>query len=156
MNLLQHVNVIKASTIRFAANTTVLSKAVDMAGFEGVLFIAVGSSLLAATTGSTAGNTKTIMFAKGSSAAAGTYNRYSGWAASSSGLAAAAGSNRLMLLDVYRPRDRYVKAALRGTSAANYIDSIIAIQYGARRPGSSALQQSTMVAGSTVVVSPAT
>jgi hypothetical protein len=155
MNLLKNINVIKATTARVVAAATGLSKAVDMAGFEGCLFIAVGSTLLAATTGSTAGNTKAQLYVKGSSAAAGTYNRYVGHAASSSGLAAGV-NKRLLMVDVYKPTDRYLKACLKGSSVASYTDAILAIQYGARRPGSSALQNSTTVAGSTVVASPTT
>ncbi len=156
MNLIRNVDITKASTIRFAAATTIVGKAVDMSGYDGVVFIAVGSSLLAATTGSTAGNTKAQLYARGTSSTAGTWNRYAGFAASSSGLAATAGANRLLVLDLYRPMDRYVQPIIKGSSAANYIDSIIAIKYGARRPGSSALMNSSMVAGSTVLVSPAT
>lgn len=156
MNLIKNVNIVKASTIRFAAASTIVSKRVDMAGYEGVVFIAVGSSLLAATTGSTAGNTKTQLHVSGTSSTAGTWNRYSGFAASSSGLAAAAGTKRLLVLDLYRPLDRYVRALVKGSSAANYIDAILAIQYGAKRAGSTALMRSTMVAGSTVLASPTT
>lgn len=155
MNLLRNINVIKATTAHMTAAATALSKAIDMSGYEGCIFIAVGSTLLAATTGSTAGNTKTQLYVKSSTAAAGTYVRNLGYAASSSGLAAGV-NKRLLVLDVYKPTDRYLKAMLKGSSAANYIDGIIAIQYGPKRPGSSALQNSTTVTGSTVYVSPTT
>lgn len=155
MNLLKHINIIKATTARMTAAATALSKAVDMAGYEGCLFIAIGSTLLAGTTGSTAGASKTQLYVKSSTASAGTYVKNVGYAASSSGLAAGV-NKRILALDVYKPTERYLKAMLKGSSAANYIDAILAIQYGPKRPGSSALQNSTTVTGSTVYVSPTT
>lgn len=156
MNLLKHINIIKATTARKPAGTTILSKAVDMSGYEGCLFIAVASTLAAGTTGSTAGNKKAQLYVKSSTAAAGTYVRNLGYAASSSGLAAGV-NKRILALDVYKPTDRYLKGCIKGSSSTGPAwDAILAIQYGPRRPGSSALQNSTTVTGSTVYVSPTT
>jgi len=155
-NLLSYVNIIKASTARITGATTIHSKAVDMAGFEGCLFVLVGSTLLMGTSGSTAGVKKVQLYVKGSTASAGTFARYTGFAGSSSGLAAGV-NDRVLMVDCYRPEKRYLKACVKGASSANsQIDCIMAIQYSGKRPGSSALQNSTTVVGSTVMVSPST
>lgn len=156
MNLLQHINIIKATTARVTGVTTAISKVIDMQGFEGCTFVCVGSTLLFGTTGSTAGNKKVQLFIQSSTASNGTFVRSVGSAASSSGLAAGV-NKRVLALDVYKPTDRYLRAVVKGASSANsQIDCILALQYGARRPGSSALQNSTTIAGSNVIVSPAT
>ena len=156
MNLLRNINIIKATTARVTGVTTAHSKVVDMAGYEGCLFVLVGSTLLMGTSGSTAGVKKVQLYCKASTASAGTYVRYGGFAGSSSGLAAGV-NKRLLCLDVYRPEKRYLKATVKGASSANsQIDCILALQYNARRPGSSAIMASTTVTGSTVLCSPST
>lgn len=155
MNLLRNIDIIKASTARVVAGATMHSKVVDMQGFEGCLFIAVGSTLLEGTSGgSSAVNKKVVMYVKSSTASAGTYVKHTAYCASSSGLAGGV-NNRVLALDVYKPTDRYLKAAIHGASSGG-IDAIMALRYSARRPGSSALQNSTTVVASTVVASPTT
>jgi hypothetical protein len=60
--------------------------------------------------------------------------------------------NKLLVLDIHRPAERYVRSVVtRGTADAT-IDGVIAIQYGARvLPGS----QDSTVAGIETHVSPA-
>lgn len=155
MNLLRDVDIIKASTARVVASATMMSKYVDMQGFEGCMFILVGSTLLEGTSGgSSAVNKRVTMYVKSSTASGGTYTRSVGYVASSSGLGGGT-DDRLLVLDVYKPTERYLKAAVHGASSGG-IDSFMAIKYGARKPGSSALMNSTTVVGSTVLVSPTT
>lgn len=146
MNLLRCVDIIKATTVRLTGSSSALSKAIDMSGFEGCLFIAVGSTLTASN------SSKMKLFVKSSTASGGTYTKSLYYAGSSSGLAAGV-NKRLLCLDVYKPTERYLKAFLQHTTK---VDAILAIRYGAKRPGSSALMNSTTVAGSTVYVSPTT
>jgi len=146
MNLLRNINIIKATTIRLTGSSSQLSKAIDMAGFDGCLFVAVGSSLTAAN------SSKMKLFVKSSTAVAGTYTKSLYYAGSSSGLAAGV-NKRLLCLDVYKPTKRYLKAFLQHTTK---VDAILAIQYQGRRPGSSAFMNSTTIAGSTVYISPTT
>ena len=154
MNLLNDINIIKLSTARNAAGSTGRSKVVDMAGFEGCVFILEGTTLLNGTTGSVLGNQKATLYVAQSSAAAGTYRRCVAYAASSSGLAAGV-NKRILALDVYRPTKRYLRATVKGASSAGMY-TILGIQYGSRRPGSSALQGSTTVTGYAIAVSPTT
>ena len=147
MNLLKHINVINAS-IRSQASTA-FSDEVDMSGFEGCLFIAAGSTLME-------GSSNITLKIQSSTASGGTFTTYSGTVASTA-ITTGSKNYRLLIADVYKPEERYLKAVVAGASSgAVYLNNIIAIQYGARRPGSSALNNSTTIAGSTVMVSPST
>jgi hypothetical protein len=99
-----------------AATTAVVSTAIDMANFEGVMFfgnVATGAAnnIVKAQQG---------LLADGSDAAdlTGTAN-------------AITANNNQFLVDIYRPRERYVRVSLaRGTSTAS--GEIYALQYGPR------------------------
>ena len=147
MNLLSRINVINVSA-RSSASTAV-SDAVDMQGYEGCVFIANGSTLME-------GSSNVTLKIKSSTASAGTYTLYSGNVASTA-IATGSKNYRVLMADVYKPEERYLKAVVAGASSdVSYLNNILAIQYGARRPGSSALNNSTTIAGSTIMVSPST
>jgi len=140
--LLKNVNVYKGSTVALES-TIINSNIVNMAGYEGCMFIAVGSTLWAASSsitmrvqGSTA-NSTTAMVSYGTTV--GVIN--------TTALGAAGGTDKLLVLDCYRPTEQYIRAQITGTSSgsANWV----IVQYGPRRGGSSALNASTMLTAST-------
>lgn len=107
-----------------AAGTSVqAATAVDMTGFDGVLFIALLGTLTATQV--------TSLKAQQSSDAA-VADDYSDLLGSNVGPLADGDSNKMLVLDVFRPEKRYVKpVVVRGTANA-VIDGVIAIQYTAR------------------------
>src|SRR3990167_6520344 len=116
MQLSNHVKITKVSDHSAAATSAVNSTGVDMAGYEGVLFItsfgtAAADNTVNAAQGLTLGGTYDDLL--GSSVASGT-------------------SDEDVWIDVYRPIDRFVRLeAARGTSST--LESIWAIQYGGRK-----------------------
>jgi len=97
-----------------AGTSAVNSDGVDMRGYDSVLFIvALG----------TAAADNTVNAAQGADNSA-------DWT-DLEGTSVASGAKTLLLLDIHKPTDRYVRAEVaRGTSTT--VDSIIAIQYRAR------------------------
>ena len=162
MNLSKYVNIVKTTTARNAATTKYTSKfPVDMRGYEGCMFIVCASSLLEHQTASSF----FYVNAYGCSSTAGTFKRLCSTAKGEAGAGLAssqadAGENyRIGVLDVYQPipKYRYLRCVVSSASSgAGSINNILAIRYIARYPGSSQINQSTRLFGSTVLVSPAT
>lgn len=114
MQLSNHVKITKVQDHTAAGTTAVNSTGVDMAGYEGVLFV---------TSFGTAASGNTLEAAQ--SADDSTYNDLAGTSVTSGT------SDEDVWIDVYRPIDRYVRVeAARGTSST--LESIWAIQYGGR------------------------
>jgi hypothetical protein len=106
-----------------AAGVTVQNGAViDMSGFEGVIFVALLGALTA--TQVTALKAQTGNANDGSDAAditgAVTANM------------ADADSNKILVLDVFRPQKRYVRGVVTRGTANAVIDGLLVIQYGAK------------------------
>src|SRR5262245_56782709 len=119
MQLSNGVKITKVQDHTTAGTTAVNSDGVDMAGFEGVLFV---------TSFGTAAANNTVNAAQ--SDANGPADHFTALA----GARAARGgaSDEDAWLDIYRPRKRYVRLeAARGTSST--LESIWAIQYGPRK-----------------------
>ena len=153
MNLLKHVNITKGSTV-IAESTTMNSRIVDMAGYEGAAFILVGSTLFSGLSitmnvqGSTANSTTAMKsFTQ-------TINSTAGATLTSTAVGAAGANYRIMAIDCYKPTKRYIRAQVNGSSSGRA--EWLVLQYGARRPGSSALNNSTTLAASTAFASPTT
>ena len=114
MNLSNAVKINLGGATTAAGTTTVTGSTIDMQGYEGVLFIAKFG---------TAATDNTLKAAQG---AASDMSDAADLLSTSVGVGA---SDELVWLDIYRPRERYVRAlALRGTSTT--LDSLWAIQYG--------------------------
>lgn len=113
------------------------SDSVDMAGFDGVLFIALLGTLTA---------TQVTKLTAQHSADDSTFAAITG---GSTDAMADADSNKLLFVDVYRPQNRYVRAVVdRGTANA-VIDGVLAIRYcGDKAPFSHGdISQSVLVVG---------
>lgn len=133
-------------------STALYGYAVDMRGFEGVCFIALGTS---AQMG--ASTDKAYMRIQAAAATSATFYTLSGTTASSTmgyGGSANWSSNsmaeKVLAVDVYKPLSthRFMRPVLIGTSTGNW-GGIIAIQYGARRTGSTSVWKGSTQAGST-------
>lgn len=115
MNLSSRVKITKVADHSTAATSAVESTGVDMAGYEGVLFV---------TSFGTAAANNTIKAAQGADNSA-------DWEDLTGTSVASGTSDEDVWVDVFRPRDRYVRVEIaRGTSST--LESIWAIQYGAR------------------------
>jgi len=116
MQLSNHVKITKVADHSAADTTAVNSTGVDMAGYEGVLFV---------TSFGTANANNTVNAAQGLTSG-GTYDDLLGSSVASGT------SDEDVWIDVYRPRDRFVRLeAARGTSST--LESIWAVQYGGRK-----------------------
>jgi hypothetical protein len=106
-----------------AASTSVTNlPSIDTRGFTGVMIIALLGALTATQT--------TSLKAQGSSDD-GSTDAYADLAGSSTGNAADGDAGKCLVLDIYKPKERYVKPVLvRGTANA-VVTSIIAILYNA-------------------------
>ena len=135
MNLLNNVKVMRALNVQSTAVTATTGRAIDTKGFEGCLFIAVGSSLLcgaAAVLKVKTAATTTATFVSANTKL------------TSTSLVTASFNYKTLCLDVYRPLNRYLKPCITGATSGT-IRSITAILYGPRRPGSSACDSTQSV-----------
>jgi hypothetical protein len=121
MNLARNLRIARALNAVAAGQSNQNGGVIDMANYEGVVFIAaLGTLASGAVTGMKAqqGNQANLSDAAD----------LAGTAVS----IADAEDNELLVLDIYRPAERYVRAVVtRGTADAT-IDGVIAIQYGPR------------------------
>jgi len=122
---------------------TLSSDILDMTGYEGVLLIAdLGDQAATAVA--------TLTAQQDTDAAGGTMATLTGSVAYT--FAAADGDDDLLVLDVYKPLERYIRAQLQRATANITVKSIIAIQYGAMK---APVTQSATVLDSDLLVSPA-
>lgn len=123
-----------------AGQAATASDILDMAGFEGVLLIA--------KLGDVTDTSVVTLQAQQNTANSGT-----GMATLSGSVTYTAGAsdadNDLLVLDVYRPSERYVRALLTSATANAVKNGVIAIRYGARKvpvtQGSTVLSSATLI-----------
>lgn len=120
-----------------AGSTDLTSDSVDMAGFDGVLFIAHLGTL-------TAGQVTALR-----SQHSADDSTFGDIADGATGNAADGDGNKLLFVDVYRPQKRYVRVILDRATANAVLNGIIAIQYcGDKAPFTHAdISQSVLVVG---------
>ena len=140
-NLLQNVKVTRVLNGVAAGTTNQNGTAVDMANYEGVIFIAAFGALT--STAVTGLKVQQGLLSDGSDGAdlTGTAQAIADDA-----------DNKLLAIDVYQPRERYVRPVVTRGTANAVIDGVIAIQYGPRKKPTS---HDSTVAGSETHVSPA-
>lgn len=121
-NLLPNVEFLVVEAAAVAGQTELTTDVIDTADCDGVVFVA---HLGDVTTGSVLG------LAVDDSEASG-----SGWDDLENPLAFTAGAsdadNKLLILDVYKPEKRYLRARLTRTTANAVVNGITAIKYGKR------------------------
>jgi hypothetical protein len=123
ISLLKSCKVTRVMNDYTAGATSETGSSVDMNGFDGVMFLAAVGAL---------SSTQVTELKAQSAPDNSTFNDIAG---SHTGPLADANSNATLLLDIYRPQQRYVRPVfVRGTANA-VIDGIWAIQYsGLRQP----------------------
>jgi hypothetical protein len=140
-NFLGEHKVTRLSNAVAAGTTDVNATHVDMSGYEGVVFVAALGTLTA-------------------TAATGMHAQQ-GQLSDDSDMADLAGTqlnmvdtedNKLLVLEVVHPEERYVRPVLDRATANAVIDGIIAIQYGGKKAPET---QPASVSASATIVSPA-
>lgn len=123
MNIQQLARNTKATLVKttvVAGTSDIQSDAVDMAGYEGVVFyISMGAITATAVTSANVQQSSTA-------ALAGTETDILG----SKITIADDDDNQMAIIDLYRPSKRYVNAIVLRATANSVINSIIAVQYG--------------------------
>ncbi len=136
MHLLRNVNIIACSTNSLATSTRI-SRFLDMRGYEGVLFVAVGCSGSKSDTGcfiSVQGCSSTTLTS---------FTTYTGSSklGGSGVITVSAGgtftSNRGMAVDLYKPLKPYARFVVHNSSHDRM--TMLAIQYGPKKPGDTGL-----------------
>lgn len=143
MQLLKNAELAVVEAAAGAAQTALESDIVDMAEYEGVVFVALTGDVTdtcvlglnvehgdEAGGGDMADTTATASFTAGATNA----------------------DSKILAVDVYRPTKRYVRAVLTRTTANAVVGGIIAIKYGPRK---APVTQDATVIDSEIVVSPA-
>ena len=116
MNLSKNVKVTKVKALSSTAGTAVNSDSVDMAGFDGVMFLGRIATANAANFGNAAQSADDSTFAD------------------LEGSAIITGDDAdSFLIDIYKPTDRYVRCEINRAGADSIIGDIYAIQYGAHK-----------------------
>lgn len=117
-----------------AGTTDVNSGSVDTLGYEGVAFaIAVG--VMASSSG--------VEFQAQYSSDDGSVDTFADIVGSSVSVSADTDDNKLVLLDIFRPKERYVRIqSIRGDGGNTTLDSLVAILY---RPLQAAVTQGATV-----------
>lgn len=121
MNLSDNVKIVKVLAATVAGTSAVNGSAVDMQGFDGVLFIAHLGALTATQV--------TKLQAQGSSDNDSDYAAFATDAVTPA--AADADSDKLLVLDIFRPVTRYVRPTVERATANAVVDGVIAILYRA-------------------------
>jgi hypothetical protein len=118
MNLSKNVKVTLVQPALADGQTDPDSAAVDMQGFEGVMFVGILGTV-------TEGGTAALKAAQSSDNV--NFNDLSGVVATGDA------SDKFLVLDVYRPLDRYVRTTLTRAVANSIYGGTLAIQYGAHK-----------------------
>lgn len=106
-----------------AGTSAVTGSAIDMQDFEGVVCYASLGTLTATQV--------TLLKAQGSSDN-GVLDAYADITGAATAAAADADSNKMLVLDVYRPQKRYIKFIVSRGTANAVVDGAVAVQYGAK------------------------
>lgn len=140
MNLLSNIKITRVANAAAAGTSAVNGSTIDMQGFDGVIFVAAVGTL-------TASQVTSLKAQEGDTA-----SPTADLAGSLVGPLADADSNKLLVLDIYRPLKRYMRAVLNRATANAVVDGIWAIQYcGEKAPTT---HDATTVAATKLKVSP--
>lgn len=121
-NLSKHIKLTMVSGPVVAGTSTITPPSgVDMQGFQGVIFVAFFGTLSAGAV--------TVLKAQ-TSADNGSVDTYADLLGSHINIAQASGSNQALVLDVYRPIERWVLPIVTRSTGNAVLNAIVAIQYG--------------------------
>lgn len=140
--LLEDVKIVRVSNAQAAGVGAVNGTAVDMQGYDGVLFLVAFGAIVAGAVTSVKAQQGAVSDGSDAADLAGT------------GITVADDQdNKIAALDVYRPTGRYVRPVVSRATQNATIDSITAILYNGRSKPT-ALDAATMIATSKSVGSP--
>ena len=122
LSLNRNTKISRVLDAQAAGTTDENSSAVDMQGWEGVLFVALFGTLTATQA--------TAIKAQQATSLTGTFSDLAG---TKVGPLADGDSNKALALDVKNPRERYVRCVVDRSTADAVIDGVVAIQYGPRK-----------------------
>lgn len=143
MNQSVHEVAQRVSNAAAAGTTDVTSSAIDMQGFEGVkIYFLFGTITTGAATSCKVQQ----------SSDDGDADAYADLAASSVTVEDD-DDNQAVVIDVYRPQERYLKAVIDRATQDAVVDGILAVKYGPKKVPTS--DDSATVVGRNVLVSPA-
>ncbi len=142
MNLSKNVNIVRVmNAVAAGTGDTQDSSVLDMSGYDGVVFVAAFGTL----------TTNAVTDIRAQQGQASNLSDAADLAGTKVSLADTDG-NKVAVLDVYRPQERYVRCRVTRATANAVIDGIIAIQYsGSKAP----ITQGSTVAGIETHISPA-
>lgn len=123
MSLLKNTKLTVVAAAAVAATTDLAGSFVDMKGFDGVLFVALTGDVTDTSALALKASQNTIDSATGAAELVGGASFTAG---------ATNADNKALVLDVYKPRERYVRPILKRGTANAVVNGIIAIQYSAR------------------------
>ena len=145
LSLLKECRIVKVLDSQAAGVTDPASDIVDTQGYEGCCFICKLGTVVDAAAVSMAVQQNTVNNAAGMAA-------LTGATAEIAVAVALTDSEQSLVVDVYRPRERYLRAAITRDGQNSEIDAVYAILYGATNIP---VTQPTTIAASAHVVSPA-
>lgn len=122
MSLLKNIKITRVAAAAAAAQTDVEGSILDMAGFAGVMFIAMTGDVTATSALALKAEQNTANSTAGMAELTGS---------ASFTAAASDADSKVLVLDVHAPRERYVRAVLERGTANAVVDGIIAVQYKA-------------------------
>lgn len=123
MNLLKDVLIKRVENAASAAQTEVVTDVVDTQGYQSIAFIALLGDVTDGSVLTLTGKTND----EDSTSGAETLDETATFTAGASDA-----DNKLLILDLHQPRQRYVFASLTRTSANAVVDGVIAILYNGR------------------------
>jgi len=126
-NLLKDYKITRVANSAVAATTDVTSSVLDMTGYDSVMFVAALGDV---TVNSVL--TLTVKENTANSTSSPTPTAITGAATAAYTATATDADNKLLVVDVLRPAQRYVFCILSRTAANAVVDGIIAIQYNAK------------------------
>lgn len=122
-NLLRNIKITRVMNAVAAGTSAQNSSVVDMSGWDGVTFIAALGTLTATQVTSLKGQQGQVSNLSDAADLSGTLV----------GPLADGDSNKCLVLDIYRPTERYVRPVVNRATANAVIDGVIAIQYRGRK-----------------------
>jgi len=143
MSLLKNVEIVKCLNYTAAGTSDTLSGAIlDMQGHDGVCFVAALGDI-------TSGAVLTLAAQDGAASNLSDAAAITGAGALTAG--ASDYDNKLLVLDVYRPKKRYIRATLARATQNAVVENIVALLYNVK---SKPVTQGSTVKSGTQVVSP--
>lgn len=124
LNIAANCEIRRVVNATAAGTSDITGTAVDTQGYDGVAFVVLAGTLT---------STQVTSLKAQQSSDDGSADDYTDIAGSSTGPFADGDGNKMLILDIHRPRKRYVKPIVDRATANAVIDGVIAILYRAEK-----------------------